>query len=163
MSQNIHDVVAGPMGDALATLEEALLQHQADQEKIAALTAKLQAQETLPQQLADLEAKLATQEKVILEKVAASAKPAFAAAELQGCLSRLVNLQLLRPEVQEKVAAELQANPNRVFGMMLGLTQALMSPPSEGQPLTKEAGADSDSDPDGWWRAARGLTVSLHA
>lgn len=161
MSQNIHDVVAGPMGEALETLEEALLQHQRDQEKIAALQIKLQAQEKLPQQIADLEAKLATQEKVILEKVAASSKPPFANPDLQGCLSRLVNLQLLRPEAQEKIASELQANPNRVFSMMLGLTQALMSPPSEGQPLTKEAGTDEEADPDGWWRAARGLPVAL--
>lgn len=150
------------MGEALATLEEALIQHAADQEKIAALTARLADHDQKVQQIATLEAKLATQEKVILEKVAASTRP-FSAADLQNCLGRLVNLQLLRPEMQEKVATELQENPNRVFGMMLGLTQVLMSTPSEGQPLTKEAGTDEEADPDGWWRAARGLPVLVRS
>lgn len=150
------------MGEALATLEEALMQHAADQEKIAALTARLADHDQKVQQIATLEAKLATQEKVILEKVATSTRP-FSAADLQNCLGRLVNLQLLRPEMQEKVATELQENPNRVFGMMLGLTQVLMSTPSEGQPLTKEAGTDEEADPDGWWRAARGLPVLMRS
>ena len=138
------------------------MQHAADQEKIAALTARLADHDQKVQQIATLEAKLATQEKVILEKVATSTRP-FSAADLQNCLGRLVNLQLLRPEMQEKVATELQENPNRVFGMMLGLTQVLMSTPSEGQPLTKEAGTDEEADPDGWWRAARGLPVLMRS
>jgi len=162
MDRNLHDAVAGPMGEALATLEEALLQHASDQAKIAALTGKLAEQEQVLLRVADLETKLAAQDKVILEKVAAGRRP-FAAGDLQNCLTRLVNLHLLRPEVQEKVASELQENPNRVFGMMLSLTQALMSTPSEGQPLTKEADTDADADPDGWWRAARGLPVAMRS
>lgn len=132
--------------EACATLEQALQTCASlEQEKVALVQEKSE----LQRQVNDLRVKLASREKVVLEKVAGVVlDPALVTATLQ----QLVDLSMVAPDAIEKIAAQLQKDPNGA--LMLVQRVATLSAPShsEGRAVEKSAVNSTPSDPDGkWW------------
>ena len=119
------------------------------------------------EQLRTANEKLAKSEKILLQKVA-STGARFDSEAIDSTLDRLVNLQLIHPEVRAKIASELARDPNTALKLCVKVAEALQNAPSEGGGIEKEASSSDHSkpgltpeDPDGWEMAMRGEVPPL--
>jgi len=132
-------------GDITAVIDQAL--------ELAEIA--LQESEAMQSKVAQLEG-----EKIILEKVAS--KSPFNPQVVEASMKRLEDMGLFDPAACEKIAAELNQNPNSVFRLLDRVSETLLTIPGDGHGIKKEAGTESnDEDPDGWHAFAQGRPVAV--
>jgi hypothetical protein len=140
------------LDEALGLAEEAILAQQTNQEKIA----------TKDRNIADLERQLASQEKVILEKVAKS--QTLNPVDLDRLFDRFEDLHIMTPKERTKLAAHIQRDPNLIFPLFLKAAEMLSGAPAEGGGISKdEAFGEREDiiDCDGWDDFAAGKVVRI--
>jgi len=102
-----------------------------------------------------LRAKTAEQERVILEKVAASAQ-ALDPALIESTLKSLEAMSLMDPADHQKLAADLSNNPNAALHLAQRLVTLSVPAHQEGSAIEKSAGTMGTAvDPDGWHLCVR--------
>jgi len=109
-------------------------------------------------EIAALQTKLAETERVYIEKVAAAQKSAALDPDaINAAVDRLVTLKIIPFELHTKVANQLHKEPRSALTLLTQVAEMLVSAPSEGFGVTKEAGnVEGGGDPDGWDEVLQG-------
>jgi hypothetical protein len=103
-----------------------------------------------------LRAKTAEQERVILEKVAASKAPVLDPNLIDATLDALTSMSLMDPADHQKLAADLSSDPNAALRLAQRLVTLSVPAHQEGSAIDKSAGlTGADVDPDGWHLCVR--------
>lgn len=111
--------------------------------------------------VAQLEAKVADADRIILEKVAAANTQVFKEEEVRKTLDALKAMNIIDEPLAIKYAADIKQDPRVILPLLTKISEALISaPPWEGSGIEKEAAANAE-DPDGWNRFSKGLPVKL--
>lgn len=140
---NINDTELVPVLDnVLSFTQAALADHVASQTLIA-----------------EMQAKLAQHDRVVLQKVAAARTEALDPKQVDKVLNDLVSMRLMSAGDREKVAATLKTNPGSSLEMITKLATMLVTP-SEGRELDEQT-LSVDSDPDGWGAMCEGKPVRI--
>jgi chromosome segregation ATPase len=139
-------VTAENLQETFSTLEQALQTCASLEQEKSALT---QEKSELRRQVEDLRVKLAGSEKIVLEKVAGVVlDPALVTATLR----QLADLSMVAPDAIEKIAAQLQKDPNGALRLVQRVATLSAPSHSEGRAVEKSAVNSTPSDPDGkWW------------
>ena len=127
------------LDEALGLAEEALLAQQEEQKKIAAKE----------QDIAALRNQLASQEKVILEKVAK--QQTINPVELEKLFDQFENLNILTPKDRVKLAGHVQRDPSLIIPVFQKAAEMLARAPGEGAGLSmEESGLERNDKKDTW-------------
>jgi hypothetical protein len=103
-----------------------------------------------------LRAKNAEQERVILEKVAATKTPVLSPDLIEDTLKSLEAMSLMDPADHQKLASDLSKDPNAALLLAQRLVTLSVPAHQEGSAIEKSAGAtDETVDPDGWYLCIR--------
>lgn len=110
-----------------------------------------------------LRTKLADTERVYIEKVAAAQKSATLDPDaINAAVDRLVTLKIIPYELHTKVANQLRKEPRSALTLLTQIAETLVSAPSEGFGVTKEASTvDCGGDPDGWDEVLQGRVPQI--
>lgn len=128
---------------------------------LAAMDSVAAALEVAEHEKVALRKKIAEVELITLQKVAEAKSSIFNPAKLDCLVNKLHGLGVIPQGLQEKVARQLQAQPETALDFVDRITEALISAPTDGYGIAKE-GSSRDPDPDGWSDYIAGRPVQRH-
>ena len=103
-----------------------------------------------------------SQDKVVLEKVAAAKASFFDTAALNDMFIKLEGMGVIDKSAHERLVHRIQGDPNMLIPLVAKVAENLLSSPGEGSGIEHDTGNEGlEEDPDGWKAMAQGQRVAL--